>query len=258
MGAVLQDNKVAISNFIALDLKRLGVDFIDGVIYYRGKNYNSVSEYADELKKEVTKNISQLRSIWQSVPIFLAEDSGIITSEGSRLLSHCLYNLLKKVNSYHVLSGIHASISIRSALNSDTKRWSDKTAEDISYLSVKIDNIERDIRNKAFIVSSIHFLHESMKKVAQSSGGSVQGAYSNLDLPMAERWYLWRDIDDEVDGRRDSIRSQRRYQMGLEDSDPLGVKEGFYWREIRNEPYKFDVLYPDSPYPYRSALWGNP
>lgn len=258
MATALQSKEESIKKLVSLDLKRFGFSIIDGNVVRNGVYAGSLPECIASIKKETFDSVSILKNTWKSIPIFLAEDSGVLTSEGARILVHCLSGLHRKINSYPILSSIHVSSVVRDALHTSIDRWSDKTAEDISYISIKIYNIEKKIRNGAFVVSAIKYLHENMNKVAQSSGGSVQGAYSNLDLPMAERWYMWQDIDEELEGRRDSIRSQRRYQMGLEDSDPLGTKEGFYWRELRNEPYKFDVLYPDSPYPYRSALWGNP
>lgn len=258
MATVLKNKEELVKKLVLLDLNRFGFSIVDGNVVRGGKHVGSVSECVSLLKKETFENVSFLRNTWRSIPIFLAEDSGILTFEGSKLLVHCLSSLYKKVNAYHVLNRIHVSSVIMDSLYSNTDKFSDKTAEDISYISIKIENTERRIRNGAFVAAALRYIHDGITKTAQISGGSVQGAYSNLDLPMAERWYMWQDIDEELDDRRSSIRSQRRYQMGLEDTDPLGVKEGFYWRELRNEPYKFDVLYPDSPYPYRSALWGNP
>lgn len=243
---------------IVSDLSRFGIKYHDGNVIENGSFQGSVKEYSLKTKKDVYEHVANLKKTWNSIPIFLAEDAGVITSEGCRLLTGALFFLDRKCKLFSNLHKTHAHKAIVEAMNSDTSRWSDKTAEDISAIAIKIDMMEHEIRKKAFIVASLLHLDYKMEKMAQQNGTSVQGAYSNLDLPMAERWYLWKDVDEEVEGRRDSIRSQERYRMGLEDSDPTSVKEGFYWRELRNEPYKFDVLYPDSPYPYRSALWGNP
>lgn len=247
-----------ISNMIISDLRLYGVDVINKSVYVNKKLMGSIPEFVAESKKNYEKMESDLHSLWMSIPLFLAEDPGLISDAGRRLLSSSMANITRKIKSIPALSEINVISSISEA-NMDTfDRWSDKTAEDMSSICIKIENTEHKIRKTAFIVASILYLNHELKKTAQTNGTSVQGPYSNLDLPVAERWYLWGDVSDEVDGRRDSIRSSRRYQMGLEDADPLSVKEGFYWRELRNDPYKFDTLYPDSPYPYRSALWGNP
>lgn len=256
------DHSGKIIEIVTHDLGRYGVELINGSVFINKTSHGKLSDFIKASRQNVDKMVAELRSTWNSIPLFLAEDSGYISHEGRRILTSSLENLIKKTTNTEVLKKMHVVDSINKASMSSFDMFSDKTAEDIAFICAKIDILEHKVRKTAFIVAGLLHISHALKKIAvvtQGSGqGSVQGAFSNLDLPMAERWYLWNDVSDEVEGRRDSIRSSRRYQMGLEDADPLSVKEGFYWRELRNEPYKFDVLYPDSPYPYRSAIWGNP
>jgi hypothetical protein len=256
--AAQRDNNSKIMHMVISDLRHYGVELVNGSVWVYKTPQGKVDDYVKSCRHALGAKISELRSTWNSIPLFLAEDSGVMSSEGGRILITVIENLRRKTIVYFVLNSSQAARHLKSASMELFGRWSDKTAEDLSFISIKIENLEHEIRKIGFIASSLLHLNECIHKVAQSNASSVQGAYSNLDLPMSERWYLWGDVEEEVEGRRDSIRSSERYRMGLDDSDPLGVKEGFYWRELRNEPYKFDTLYPDSPYPYRSAIWGTP
>lgn len=252
------DSSDKIKNMIIHDLRLYNVELINGNVHISNSPVGKLSEFVSSSKSAIRELSKELHSLWNSIPLFLAEDSGSMSDSGRRLIINSIDNLSKKISNNPTLMSLSVFKSLQKAGMESYEKWSDKTAEDLSFLVIKIDSVEHKIRKIAFIVSGLMYLNEEIKKVAQTNGTSVQGPYSNLDLPMPERWYLWGDVSDEVEGRRDSIRSSRRYQMGLEDADPLSVKEGYYWRELRNEPYKFDVLHPDSPYPYRSAIWGNP
>ncbi len=249
--------KETISKMVISDLSGYGIEFVNGAVILNKQNQGDVAEFCRKQKEKLVDLESNLKQVWNSIPLYLAEDIGVSSPEGRRVLNQAIYCLYRKSVRHDVLKSMKISHYLEKAYSESFERWSDKTSEDLAYVCMKIDQIESSIRKTAFICAAVRYLDDEIKKFAQTNGTSVQGPYSNLDLPVAERWYLWSDVSDEVDGRRDSIRSSRRYQMGLEDSDPSSVKEGFYWRELRNEPYKFDMLYPDSPYPYRSLIWGN-
>jgi hypothetical protein len=71
---------------------------------------------------------------------------------------------------------------------------------------------------------------------------------------MEERVFEWGDVAEETAGRQADKMNQRRYRMGLENTKDSSPNEGFYWREIRNEPYLFDDE-DSNPYPHRNVLW---
>ena len=89
----------------------------------------------------------------------------------------------------------------------------------------------------------------------QKLARGIQGPWGNLDLPMQERVFKWDDVSEETYGRRADIQKQRRYVMGLEDQDPNDIKVGYYYRELRNEPYLFSDSDTESHYPHRNLLW---
>lgn len=138
-----------------------------------------------------------------------------------------------------ILNGCGFSFSIFSRkyiiLYKMTSRW-------LNYLA------KRDLYIYNLIIRIINGDH---KKVARG----ISGPWGNLDLPMQERTFLWDNVAEETYGRRADIQKQRRYVMGLEDMDPESMKVGYYYRELRNEPYLFSDSDTESPYPHRNLLW---
>jgi hypothetical protein len=82
----------------------------------------------------------------------------------------------------------------------------------------------------------------------------VSGPWANLDIPMLERVFEWKDIAGEVSGRDRDLRKQRRYRMGFENYNDQRIGEGFFWREIKNEPFSWYDRATEDPYPHRSTL----
>ena len=118
---------------------------------------------------------------------------------------------------------------------------------------------EISMLNLFIIKHIISNLSKDIKKVSYSYNQGVEGPWSHLDLPMQERVFEWKDIDEETMGRQEDKQHQRRYLMGLEDYDSQdGFKEGFYYRDLALEPYLFEDAGEESPYPYRSVLWSQP
>ena len=91
----------------------------------------------------------------------------------------------------------------------------------------------------------------------KTAKAGVSGPWSNLSMPLQERAFGWDGIEEEVRGRDRDLRRQRRYQQGLENYNNDGrVGEGYFWREIRNEPFEWADRKEEDPYPHRSILSG--
>lgn len=118
---------------------------------------------------------------------------------------------------------------------------------------------EISLVNIFIIKKLIKIVHEkssqSIEKLSYTQG--ISGPFANLDLPMQERVFKWEDVEEETTLRQRDKQLQKRYTMGHDD-EPEGFREGFYFREIRNEPYLFEDAATESPYPYRSVLWSQP
>jgi hypothetical protein len=142
-------------------------------------------------------------------------------------------------------------------------RMSASTAEQAVVVLSKIEIYEHNIKRLGYIKYLVNTLNSQkvLSKVAFTGidmNSSIQGPYSNLDLPMQERVFSWSDIDEETYARQDMKQKQSRYTAGLEGNSPSESKVGYYLRELRNEPYAFPYGEDEANYPYRKVLWGNP
>jgi len=115
--------------------------------------------------------------------------------------------------------------------------------------------IKRDLYIYQLIINTIE---QSVSEIDHEKvARGIQGPWGNLDIPMQERVFKWDDVAEETYGRRADIQKQRRYVMGLEDYHDPNVKVGYYFRELRNEPYLFSDADTESPYPHRNLLWSS-
>jgi len=150
----------------------------------------------------------------------------------------------KKMSSILNRCGLHLSALSRKnlILCKMTFRW-------LNYL------LKKDIYLYDLVYKMVNNIENQDVNGNQKIARGIQGPWGNLDLPMQERVFKWDDVSEETYGRRADIQKQRRYVMGLEDMDDPNVKVGYYWRELRNEPYLFSDSDTESPYPHRNVLW---
>lgn len=190
---------------------------------------DATSNSIRDFKKELT------RPSLSSLKYFLKEVSSL---QG--------YNSSFQEKIKHILNGCGFNFSVISRKNiilyKMISRWLD-------YL------IKRDLYIYQLVINTINksMLETDHEKVARG----IQGPWGNLDLPMQERVFKWDDVSEETYGRRADIQKQRRYVMGLEDYHSPNVKVGYYFRELRNEPYLFSDSDTESPYPHRNLLWSS-
>jgi len=150
---------------------------------------------------------------------------------------------------------------IRSSLNKDYTEFSREVILEIPKYKISLDWIFRKMALLSYIKNLIQFARLGPTKVSQISiktARGISGPWANLDLPMLERKYPWADIAEEMSGRENDKKKQRRYRKGFEHyNDPYGrVGEGHYWREERNAPFSWTEKNTESPYPSRKMLSG--
>jgi hypothetical protein len=105
------------------------------------------------------------------------------------------------------------------------------------------------------LVFACHGKNKVNSRTVKTADRSISGPWSNLSLPLLERVFPWDGIEEEVRGRDKDLRTQRRYRQGLEAYNNDGrVGEGYFWREIRNEPFLWSDRAHSDPYPHRSIL----
>lgn len=145
--------------------------------------------------------------------------------------------------------------ALKQALNNDSNAYSRLIMSKVVEFRLAIDWVHHLVRRDLYLCALIDAYRRSLQDHQVVARG-VAGPWSNLDLPMQERVFEWEDIEEEVAGRERDKRNQRRYRMGLENygTGDFSPNEGFFWREIRNEPYSFDDDSSNT-YPHRSLLW---
>ncbi len=148
-------------------------------------------------------------------------------------------------------------VIINNSIRRDLTSFNSDFMQTISSYRIAIDWMSRLVEQLMYVRRLLSFvINESkMASVMQIKlARGVQGPWGNLDLPLLERVFPWSDIEDEVRGRDRDIRKQTRYRMGLDNYNNDSVGSGFYWREIRNEPYSWSDRETASPYPGRNVL----
>ena len=228
------------------------------------ENIDLFSQRLSDLQKEQAK---RLKEEWEKIESNVKAIAGGISVHGLRVLQKC-FSYIKSKSQHAVLKDISCIKHIRKLSCLAADRMSHSTAEQAAVALSRIELYEYNIKKtgylKYLINSYLKYQSGQSIKIAIDIdiNSSIQGPYSNLDLPTQERVFRWSDIDEETYARQDAKQKQRRYQMGLEDNSSSDAKVGFYWRELRNEPYLFlsgsEEMGYETSYPYRANLWGNP
>lgn len=249
------------------ELEVFGIKIINGecVFEYKGKKYKSkVGTKINLFKKEFYKNEEALKDILKQ-----ASDSLQVSGCGMRPLEDTkniklfifsvkeLYELSvrfsesdKKLKKFIFDNDI--SSKFKSCIDGDYQDFSNDIILSLPDFKIAIDFIYRKNCLLSYLASLLKLVKKEKTRINNiiiKEARGVQGPWGNLDLPKLERVFSWDDIQEEVAGRDRDKRQQKRYRMGHDNyskGDKFG--EGFYWREMANEPYSWDNRYTDSPY----------
>jgi len=165
-----------------------------------------------------------------------------------------LIKLLDYCQDYKEFIKKHDICSIfRKVFDKDILHFSYEIMNCISNYRIALDWIYRSNKKIEYIASLLSLLLDGKDKIDNvviKVAKGIQGPWGNLDLPMEERVFNWDEVSGETYGRDRDKRMQQRYLMGYDTYNKSGkVGEGFYWRELRNEPFSWKDRYEDSPYP---------
>ncbi|HUU87188.1 MAG TPA: hypothetical protein VMX17_05470 [Candidatus Glassbacteria bacterium] len=238
---------------------------------YKGKIYQTLIQIKIKLiDKQIKENNILLDSLWNELSDLLQCKKEIDSSVGIDIrLINLFVNSLKDIDT---LARLMCSASdrckqnlikigffknLKLALNTDYIDFSKDVILSVPDYKLCLDWIIRKNCILSYIKKLLRFVVSgqvfSSKDVVKLARG-VAGPWSNLDLPMLERAFEWQDISDEVAGRQKDKQQQRRYRKGFENYNGEKVGEGYYWRELRNEPYSWYDRDTEDPYPSRSTL----
>ena len=147
------------------------------------------------------------------------------------------------------------NVAISLALTRDVQSFSKEQVYTTPDYKISIDWISRNISRLLYICNLLSFASMGKKRVSQydvKTAKGISGPFAHLDLPMRERTFPFGfGLKERTKGRQ----KQRRYYQGLMNYNNAGeVGEGYYWREVKNEPFDWMDRDWDDPYPSRHLL----
>ena len=213
-------------------------------------------------KKDHTNNTKIIQQLLlEVVELLNSDDAGsnsVISPKIVNISIDSLYGiwdfvkLLTFSKEYEVFLKKHSIREIiRKTFDKDYSCFSYDVLNCVSNYRIALDWTYRQNRKIEYMASLLDlFLNNKMDKIVIKEAKGIQGPWGNLDLPMQERVFSWDEVAGETYGRDKDKRNQQRYKMGYDTYNKTGkVGEGYYWREIKNEPFAWKDRYTDSPYP---------
>ncbi len=198
---------------------------------------NIISEGENELKRHV-------REKWEDL-YYLAN---FMMSSGAGQNSSSLDNLifLSSVKKSFQLSSRFSELrqvsdALKLLMMSDASEMDSRLIKKFNGLYIQIRIIHRLIMTEQFRKNLLTSL------TAQSKTAQVAGPYSNMDMPLKERVWEWKDGEEEYFADREKERKNSvRY-------NPEYDKYGFYyvWQDLNRDPYLFEDRKDESPYQSR-------
>ncbi len=214
------------------------------------------------IMSEVNDNIKIIRELWNMAATILVEQpsSGNFHNRNSTLLFiFSIKDLLKLIACFDGPEYQPFENVLKATVDRDIQSFTKEQVTNLIDVKITIDWTHRVISRQLYIRN----LLESAKKgqFALSSvklAAGVSGPWSNVDLPMEERVFPWKAEEDNFRGRELDLRKQRRYTAGFENYNNDGsVGEGYYARELKNEPYLWEDRDEESSYPQRNVMFWN-
>ena len=242
------------------ELKYYGIELINN------KKCQITNDNGDVSTQGVIKTIRILNSytkkqkkllleLWNEIVDTLQEQSGsleIIDSDMINLFVFSLKDLTKFLLCFDGGEKSKYYMSVSQALSKDINTFSKSQVYSIPDYKISIDWISRNISRLMYISNLLSLASMGKKRVSQldiRTAKGIAGPWSRLQLPMEERMF---PFGFGLKSREQGKQMQNRYRKGLENYNNDGrVGEGFYWRELRNEPYDWMDRDEEDPYPSR-------
>ena len=227
-------------------------------LIYRGNKEVSlpIPEMLKHLKKEVSKNKKLFYSLWNEMnEVFQQFKFGATASnESTQRMFITAIKHLHKLSSEIITVSKYSRI-LRIALNQDIGVFSESFMSGVVDFSVAINWVDNMVRSDVYRISLLnyyskrHGITTAAYADEDTDINGVQGPWSNFDLPMKER--VWSFSEDAEDFEESTKKRQNsgRYDLPKTYNSPDEFEQGFYWREIRNDPYRFGDDDSD-PYPH--------
>ena len=201
-----------------------------------------------ESQEETTALKQQLRGLWKRLDRLACQ----IMDEPEHNDEGCVANILflSSVKKVHLLSMVFDEL------------------KETTGIIEKIFNIDISHVNKDFVICfnelalAVKLLHVLvMKEIYRSKvirqnlrlikGASIAGPWSNLDLPMLERQWLWNEPGGDEEYMRDRTRAKQKQTRYNPEYNFFGIY--YSWEDLRRNPYRVGDE-EESPYPQRRQL----
>lgn len=247
---------------LATELEYYGIKLVDHTkcqVDDNGqKKVQGVIKTIRDINKIIKEQKKLLLSLWDDVVFLLSEQDHIAQIVDERMMNLFIFSLKDMVKYLLCFEDSEQSEYykiISSSLARDINSFNKSQIYSIPDYKISIDWISRIISRLLYISKLLAFASMGPKKIAKydiKTAKGISGPWAHLDLPMEERVF---PFGDEVQQREKGKQKQTRYTDGLENYNNDGrVGEGFYWRELRNEPFSWMDRENEDPYPHRSLL----
>jgi len=205
----------------------------------------------DKIKKiaiYVVENKKEFKHMWHFFCESLIECDAA-TSGGSAVTEKMYISAVKKAYRFSKTFGYfkNARSLLLMRLNQDIKKSTESAMSRIVDYHICLNWLYRTIENDLYCVRLLKAWTKEIDRLQNVV--AQQMTPSALDLPMKERVWPWAEDDEDFHQREKDIRNQQRYQLPETYDEPDKLEEGFFWREMRNDPYSFWDEESD-PYPH--------
>lgn len=240
------------------------------IIRHNGKEYHiSIKKAIKFINKQIKSNTKVFEDIWEELSQVLSQPNSCSCGPVDIRLANLFCESVKDMYVFAQVLSTESSRfkqfliekrvfkAVKRACFRDFMSFSPEIIKIIPDFKIAIDwtfrkNCSLDYITHLLILASKGQQFVCGRTIKTARG--ISGPWANLDLPSAERVFPWTDIEEEVRGRERDKERQRRYTKGLENYNKEGVGEGYYWRELRNEPFSWYDKDSDSPYQNRNTL----
>jgi hypothetical protein len=251
------------------ELSYYGIRVIKGKrcqLYKDGKSLvtQGIVRTVRQLEREIEKQKSILFSLWEDIADLLQREEGNNTLMYDErmidLFIFSLKDLSKFLMCFDDMENSEFSQIIDNSLSKDISSFSKEQISKLPDYKISVDWTHRLIGRLMYVVKLLSYVLMGADRISAldiKEARGVSGPWSRLDLPMEERKYPFEQI--EMDKITQDKQHQRRYTNSLATYNNDGrVGNGYYWREIRNEPFSWDKRGEEDPYPSRHTLsrWG--
>jgi len=246
------------------ELNYYGINLINSKKCQIYQNNQLITQGIIKTIKQIKQNVKIQKEILLSLATDVTNllkneniNNNIIYDEKMKdLFIFSLKDLAKFILCFEELDNSEISFYINSSLNKDIKEFTKEQIYKLPDYKISIDWSFRLVNRLLYIVKLLLYATLGKDRIAQvkiKTAKGIAGPFSHLDLPMEERLYAWDQLD--MSQTTSDKERQKRYTQGFKNynnnSNPF---EGYYWRELRNEPFSWDDKDSASPYPSRTIL----